>query len=392
MARHYQRTRALLSCLALSLCAALVRAQQPVAAELPATVTVAVDCGVNPPTHIQLSRWAWLGRFRRVEGWQPVAGVQTVAAVRFAPAAEDDAVRVHVSVLLGAHMDEEKQVTSYLLREGEQTSAAELTRYGVAPCTLKVVRIRAVESRPPEVVNQTTSLEVLGVEPKTDESFPAYKIRVRNNATKSVAALFLYLYTDNAKGSATKLSYNPLDMPLIEPGAVHELFAIGNGSAGQATAETYRPAPPRRFIIATVVFADGSYEGEAARAAHVRALWQGRKTQLARVLALIAQTLDEPDADSSPAVARFKAQVSALDERVDPAAVSALRAEFPTPDAKGDAELAAAMQFTLHQTKTELVHAVEAFERGPHTLPGAETFRGWLRETRGAYERWRARL
>lgn len=392
MARHHQRICALLGCIALLLCAALVHAQQPVAAELPAPLAVAVDCGVNPPSHIQLTHWAWLGRFRRVEGWQPVAGVQKVAAVRFAPAAEEDAVRVRVSVLLGAHMDEEQQVASYLLREGEQTSAAELTRYGVAPCTLKVVRIRAVESKPPEVVNQTTSLEVLGVEPKTDESFPAYKIRVRNNATKSVAALFLYLYTDNAKDPATKMPFNPQDMPLIEPGAVHELFAISIGSAGRATAETYRPAPPRRLIIATAVFADGSYEGEAARAAHVHALWQGRKTQLARVLALINQMLDEPDADSSAAIARFKAQVKALDERVDPAAVSALRAEFPTLGAKGDKDLVAAMQFTLHHTKTDLVRAVETFERGPRTPPGAETFRSWLRDTRGAYERWRARL
>ncbi|HEX8162018.1 MAG TPA: hypothetical protein VF538_09110 [Pyrinomonadaceae bacterium] len=82
---------------------------------------------------------------------------------------------------------------------------------------------------------------------------------------------------------------------------------------------------------------------------------------------------------------------AALTEEFDPAALAALRAEFPALPARTEALLPQAVRFSLHQVKLDLLKARAAFEQG-RRAPGADNFRDWLRASRGAYERWLARL
>ena len=360
----------------------------------PTGLAVEVNTGASPVAYVQVPHWAWFASFGRIKSGRAVPGAPPVRAVRIDPAVvpSADVVRVKVSVLLGErYMDREELVATYDLREGEPVEVKELTRYGVVPFGLKLVSVRPFDWQPPEVVNQTRSLTVLGIEPKA-ETFPAYRIRVRNTAAQSVVALFLYAYTDPLLPPASQMPHNELNLPLIEPGAVHELIAVSGTGERSTPAGDVKPEPLRKVVIAAALFADGRYEGDAARAAYIRAFGQGTKVQLARVLALIKLTLAEPDLDAPAAVARFKAQVAALDEVADAAATSTLRAEFPALNAHDSAALADVMQFMQHRLKLDLLKAVMAFEQGQARTPGAETFGGWLRETQGAYERWRARL
>ncbi|MFL6210989.1 MAG: hypothetical protein ACJ74W_19225 [Pyrinomonadaceae bacterium] len=360
-------------------------------AEVPTGLAVEVVYEDGRPAYVQVPHWTWFGRFRRIESWQPPAGTLPVGAVRITPVVEGAAVRINVAVMFGEKfLDKEEQIASYLVRVGEQVEVKELTRYGVVPFQLKLVRVQPTDQQMPEIVNRARALEVLSVEPKP-ETFPAYAIRVRNGASKSVTAMFLRSYTKVNGSPVTWMPHNQLNLPLIEPGAVYELTAVVPGSAGQTTPDSYRPEGLQRVVIVAVVFADGSYEGDAERAAYIRALWWGRKVQLTRVLALIERTLGEPELEPRAGIARFKTQVAALDEADDQGALKALRADFPTLPVKSNNDLSVAVQFELHQVKRDLLKAVEAFEQGQHEA-GPEDFRNWLREVQSTYERWRARL
>jgi hypothetical protein len=382
-----------LLCVALcGLCGAVRVHAQATTVEGPTGLAVEVVCEDGRAAYVQVPHWTWFGRFRRIESWRPPAGALPVGAVRITPTMEGAAVRINVAVMFGEKfLDKEEQIASYLVRVGEQVSVKELMRYGVVPFQLKLVRVQPTDQPVPEIVNQTHALEVLSVELKP-ETFPAYVIRVRNTAGQSVTAMYMRSYVQPNGLPVVWMPDKQLNLPLIEPGAVYELTAVVPGSGGQTTPEGYRPEGLQRVVIATVVFADGSFEGDAERAAYIRALWWGRKVQLTRVLALIEHTLGEPELEPSAAVARFKTQVAALDEVDDQGALKTLRAEFPALPVKSNDDLSVAVQFELHQVKIDFLKAVEAFAQGQQHAAGPETFRDWLREVQSADERWRARL
>jgi hypothetical protein len=265
-----------------------------------------------------------------------------------------------------------------------------LKSFGVAPVEIKVLRLNREEAAAPKIESEAPSVEILGVA-RTGESFPSYAISVRNVSGKDIAALKVFEYTAGDTRPASAMPHRDRDEPLVRAGDVYELSAFG-GFHGRVTDEGYTPGGLTRVVIAAAVFADGTYEGDAKQAAHVRALWLGRRLQLARIASLLRQASAAPDADARDALARLSAQVSALDEGFGAAAFDLLLTQFPAFSAKDKADLKIAVEFELHYRKHELALMLEKIEggaKGDNAPPG---FRGWLARTAETYEGWLARL
>src|SRR6185503_6507789 len=63
--------------------------------------------------------WIWFGRFARVANWAPPVNSLPLMAVIVNAQEAEAGVRVWVSVFRGKIHEEEQQISSYLLREGE---------------------------------------------------------------------------------------------------------------------------------------------------------------------------------------------------------------------------------------------------------------------------------
>ena len=354
-------------------------------------LTVEIRYRKDYATFLPGDRSMWFVRFERLAGWQPSAGALAVRAVEVSSRVESEtALKIEVSVRLGErYHDEVKQVAAYTVRVDERVAVEELKEYGIVPVELRVVRTKAAaEAAPPYVESRTSALELVGVEAR-EATFPSYLVRLRNVSGKDIAALHVDYYT--GKQHSTMMPQHPQNLPLIKAGAVYELNASG-GDGGELTADGYTPHALQKVVVSTVVFTDRTFEGAPLAAAEQHALLHGRKLQITRALALLRDALKAPDASEASASARFKAQVAALDEEVEPQTVERLAAKFPSLGERDRQMLDVAVRFSLHEVKTDLLRAVAKFEDAHAQSPEKITFRRWLESVQETYGQWLARL
>ncbi|HJR06011.1 MAG TPA: hypothetical protein VJ842_01845 [Pyrinomonadaceae bacterium] len=359
----------------------------------PATTNLTVEIRYRKDytTFIPGDRSMWFVRFERLAGWRQPAGALPVRAVEVASRVESEtALKIEVSVHLGErYHDEVKQVAAYSVRVDERVAVEELKEYGIVPVELRVVRTKpTAEAAPPYVESRTSALELVGVEAR-EASLPSYVVRLRNVSGKDIAALHVDYYT--GKQPSTNRPQHPQNLPLIKAGEVFELNASG-GDGGELTADGYTPRALRKVVIATVVFMDGTFEGEPLAAAEHHALRHGRKLQITRALTLLRNALKAPDASEPSAVAHFKSQVAALGEEIEPQVVEQLAAKFPSLGERDRETLGESIRFHLHEVKIDLLRAVAKFEEAHAQSPEKITFRRWMESVQETYGQWLARL
>jgi hypothetical protein len=315
------------SLLSLLLCLAATANAQTSAAATQLAVEIRYNADEQSPAYIVVDGSAkhsiWFGRFPRVAGWLEPANSLPVTAVNINAQQAEDGVRVWVSVFLGKIHEEEKQVSSYVLREGDTTVAKELAAVGVVPFEFKAVRLATSAAYIPNFKSKPSSIELVSIQPNFS-AIPTVKLVLRNVSSKPVHAMEVLTVTDGVP----RLMYMPQATEgeaLIPPGGTVEVkthlttryISGANGYALQT--------PPNQSIeIATAVFSDGSYEGESGYAMTFLGYQKGRKAQLARVFDLL-----EKAANGTTEAAALKEKLSALNIEADSAAIEELQRQFP---------------------------------------------------------------
>jgi len=151
---------------------------------------------------------------------------------------------------------------------------------------------------------------------------------LQNLGARSIVALTIEIqpsHTETIEGGLK---------PLMLPGAI---FKMSVGGIGDLPPETSRPT----LVIVTVLFDDGSYEGDVVAAAEIAARSKGRQIQSSRCLQLLLGIPDQPAQETIKAIQEVKAAVERLRIDVDPTLVEELQSQFPLlPKAKGKAWLA----------------------------------------------------
>jgi hypothetical protein len=334
----------------------------------------------------------WTPRFERVPGFQPEPGTLPVKAVNIGAIEEGDAARVFVSLFVGVtSFEKELQVGSYLLREGEHEVVKELAAFGVEPFELTAVRPKVAAPPLPAVSTRTTSLEVVGLEP-TKSTIPSYKLSLRNLSNKNVAALQVEVY----EGSRLRLSGSPhgqQGLPLIPAGAVLETNVLGAKDTAM-TRTGYQPASPpyQMIVVSTLVFEDGSFEGDSSHALRINARRTGERIQLARAVAALKRTLDATGLTAPDAVAMLIKNVSAFDDEVPPGVAQRLIKDTQPPGHTEPASVTGTIQVVMRLVKKNLSEEIEAYQKSHQTAPEEKEFRAWLSDTFDRYAQWRLRL
>ncbi|MDQ6786023.1 MAG: hypothetical protein M3033_04285 [Acidobacteriota bacterium] len=331
------------------------------------------------------ARWSWFGAFGRLPDFKTSAERPPVQAVKFIPYLDGGAVKVKVRVFTGEKgFDNEEDVAVYTMREGERASVKELTNFGVEPIEIAVVRVAPTVSALPSVENKTTSLQVTAIEPNFS-TLPSYKLSVLNNSAKPVSA-FTYETMENGRKRISAMPQNRYNENLIEPGAtwIREL-AIPLEYKQPVAGEIPKAASGQTIVISSVIFADGSYEGDAFRAAQFRAYVVGRRQRVKQLIALIQE--DENNF-SEYGFTKFVEQVSKLETKVDEQEFGGLLKQFPSLTVDEKAFLRDGVETASDMVKEEFMNETKRYQPKLNSAD-ARTFLKGLKEQ---YQKWLARL
>lgn len=362
------------------------------------------------PAYIVVERaekhWVWFGRFSRVPGWTETPNSLPLKAVKVNAQQAEEGVRVWVSVLLGKVLEDEKQVSSYLLREGESISAKELADVGVVPFELKVVRLAASASYVPEFKSKSPAIELASIQPNF-AALPKVQLVLRNVSSKPVYAIEVLTVRDGIP-CLMFMQQGKEGEALIPPGGSLEVHASLMTKYAAGADEYSMQIPPNQLIeVATAVFSDGSYQGDSVYAMTFLGYQKGRKAQLERVLGLL-----ENAANGTADISSLKDKLSALNVDADPAAVAELDKQFPqlkqiepattTNSAglrstriqvgaapKGDARTA--IEVGMRAMRDDVLKDLTEFEIHKR-YSDATAFNSWLTSAKQRYKAWLTRL
>jgi hypothetical protein len=329
----------------------------------------------------------WYTYFPRTPLWKEPEGVLPILAVRFAYRMKGERVSVRVTVHRGMKFyDVEEFVAEYEAATGESHVVSGLTKFGIVPFEFKVVKRAEVAPRVIAADNLTSSVEVVSAE--VDRTSSAVRLLLRNHSPWGVTALKL----QTVKAGVDLTTMWPLGregQPLIEAGGVYEI-KLGFSGAGVKQADGYAPVPPDSVKVTSALFSDGSYEGERQPAAQAAGNYAGYRIQLSRMLDLIHQSLNSPDADTPEAAARFKEKVLALGRDAEPSAVDEVFYAYPGL-AEGERDgIKSAVEVAMSWLRQDVLAQLAPFEAG--NVRGTVTFRWWLSNREKQFNEWLARL
>ncbi len=330
-----------------------------------------------------------LYQFRRIAGWQrPPTQTVDVSAIKMLSRREGGEITIEVSVLLGPFDRTvtdttrslrgvpEERIGTYLAHMGDTISLRELTRFGIEPINIAVVSSRPPTTNPPRIVNRTQSVEVVSIE----ELRQQYRISLRNVSTKNIIAL--NLYADDRGGSAGQTQGG-----LIASGGMSEIvFSVG--TSGYQTPQGFVPNPPEQptIVIGTVVFADGTFEGEVEAAAEIEAGRRGLQIQSRRMLALLQNALTTPNQDITVIIERLRTQISALSEEADGAALEEITSRYPSLSTESNL-VTLSLNSGLRHAKQLMLLEISEFERTREQTRGPQRLRAWLLSAKERFER-----
>lgn len=324
----------------------------------------------------------WYGLFGRIAGWQLPNGALPIGAVRLVPYLKGETINIRVSVLRGQFLDAEDTVASYKARENEELKVTELEALGVEPFVIKVIRTSLVSDFP-TTLNKTKSVAVVGIEPVIS-TLPRYKLTLHNLSDKNISALMINI-VGQGRLRKSRMPQGDYGEPLIKArasAALNESLALD----AEATAAGYEPSPPptQQIVVESLIFEDGSYEGELAPVARFLAFEVGRRIELRRILPLLDNALSA--SESVTAFATLPSQISSLSYEPDEAEVASLVAAFPAGD---KSELRISVEVAIHGVRQELLDQLECQQKAESK---ARDYRLWLVRTRQRYSNWLAHL
>jgi hypothetical protein len=267
------------------------------------------------------------------------AAAADFTAVDVVSEAEPGAIRVNLFVIYNDIKNQEwwkdkkqKPAGSYLIRERESVSAADLAQFGIEPIELSVIDARPVVITPPErpfITNKTQSLEVVRLERSLDH----YTLTIKNISDRTIAR---FTVTQGGSGHSTGYSSGGL-----RPGSVSEGYLGGSGIEAQG------------ITISSVIFEDGSFEGDAQKEALAfLAEREGQRIQAPSVLARIVQTMQVADAELPDAFDKLEAGLWTIPEAIDKqSALDLLKSEYPHQDDREISRLYESLKGGLYKAR-----------------------------------------
>jgi hypothetical protein len=254
------------------------------------------------------------------------------------------------------------KVAVRLVREDETVTISEIERFGIEPFMIRVLRA-APWNGSAETVNKTQALRVTSVAAER----PDITVAVRNVSQKHIDGISWYRVENGRRtggsGSAARL---------IPAGGVFEI---------RQRFDLNKTASSRQVVIAAIVFADGSFEGEPDDAAQMAADLTGLRTQISKTIQIFKNASTSLPQDSRAVFSRLKREIGALEEEADPSVVNELVTRFAkASEDMRNRRIKEIMQNSLQSVNRKSRRQIWDFERQLEQSSGSDLGQ-WISET-----------
>ena len=287
---------------------------------------------------------------------------------------------VKVSIGTGEFYDAgDTVIGDFNLNLNERVSVTDMSRFGLSPIRVGVVKIVRQQAESPGFVNLTQSVSIESIE--TNDLPDPYKVRLRNASQADLVA-FQYNTFRQQRFLALKWVSGDRLNPLLKAGQTYTL-EVNSEDNSCGDAEGYRPKQSSRIDLVSAVFADGNYEGEPGLAALFKGTALGNRKNLERVV----EVLRGAAADPAEVASRLSELRQGLNEETDPAWTALLHLMLPTMPANSTDALNGFIRSGMHQVKVSVECDVQYFEFVKQRK-NPELTSQWLEQTKTKYERW----
>ena len=289
---------------------------------------------------------------------------------------------VKVSIGKGEFYDAgDTMVGQFLLNLNELASVKEVSRFGLSPIQVGVLRIIRQQAGDPGFSNSTQSVSLESIE--ANNLPDPYKLQLRNNSQNDLIAI---QYNTFRQGQFLELKWlsHGLSDPLIKAGESYTL-AVSSEDKSCGDADGYHPNQSDRLDLVSAVFADGTFEGQSGLAALIKGAAFGNRLRLERVVQALRNAGDNPTEIES----QLKYLQDSINEETEPYMIETLRTILPPLPPDATPVLEGFIRSGMHDVKVNLIRDVNRFEslKRAGNLRLTET---WTALTKAKYERWLA--
>jgi hypothetical protein len=289
---------------------------------------------------------------------------------------------VKVSIGKGEFYDAgDTMVGQFLLNLNELASVKEVSRFGLSPIQVGVLRIIRQQAGDPGFINSTQSVSLESIE--ANNLPDPYKLQLRNNSQNDLIAIQYNTFREGRFLELKWLSHGLSD-PLIKAGESYTL-AVSSEDKSCGDADGYHPNQSDRLDLVSAVFADGSFEGQSGLAALIKGAAFGNRLRLERVVQALRNAGDNPTEIES----QLKYLQDSINEETEPYMIETLRTILPPLPPDATPVLEGFIRSGMHDVKVNLIRDVNRFEelKRAGNLRLTET---WTALTKAKYERWLA--
>lgn len=294
-----------------------------------------------------------------------------------------------ISLLSGEKGPENKQqIAEYVIRETEKITVEELRQFGIQPFEIKLTRLAPTLGPVPSVVLKEIQSLLVVKSVANDSTLPSFQISLLNQSDKDVMALAVDV-TASTKRLMMSLPRGVEGKPLIEAGRVHEL-RVAAPLRARETMGGYEPftLSNQRIEITTVVFADGTFEGDPSAAARFKSVRANEKAELSRLIPLLENAMISPD-DVTDALNNLERNVRfPSNEGATAPGRNASNSPTIAPPEPGKSQ--ADVETYFPPIRAELVKEIRRL-RSDDQLDKSR-YVAWLGATKKRFESWLARL
>ena len=297
-------------------------------------------------------------------GWKAPGESAPLTRVRVRSIQESEGVRIKIGGVFDdsqpvnapgpKYGEKEEIIASYFARLGDKITVSELETFGVEAMGLRIVEYKPppaaepTQTILPEVVNELTSVGFIDLQ---SEEPGVYRLTLQNLAAKNIVALSVHIPPGN-----TQSTEGSREKPLMTPGTT---FRTSISVSGGVVPENLRAT----LVIQTVLFDDGSYEGDVVIAAEMASRARGRQIQLGRLLQELQDALAKPDQETSSIIQNLKTRVARFRIDVDASVVDNLQRQFPALPKRNDRLwLASTLMDGLKSARGYALHQLKDFE------------------------------
>lgn len=362
------------------------------AAREPARLVVQVEYFKGAPlAYVSVPNGSWFGRFGLTPAASTRAPADTVQAVDVKTRMLEGRVveiKVGVHVGLGQMFDRLDEVATYKASAGETVVARDLERFGVEPFLMKVLSVSDTLSAAPTIANKTQSIEAV-VSKFEPLPLPRAVVTLHNLSSKRVLAVDMRQVIDGRERIFSFVSERD-GRALMEPGGTYDKKMVA--TRGNANQNDFTPTAIESVVVASAVFDDYTYEGEAGAAARKRAMDEGERLQLPRIVALLRAARSARGPVTAETLKQFREKLTSIDDIVPARSLEAIVKAYPELKPDGRDMVESAFTVSMHESKRSLIDDLKRFEEAFARDPAANDFRAWLKPQQERFEQWLARL